>query len=86
MDGLDGKPLVVSSEEIAKLKQAEEPKLSAEEKDYRPGEYIAVVSGPMCGFTGNISLVTEKYLFCSMRVGKAVTNVPFLRQDVEKIK
>ena len=86
MDGMDGKPLVVSPDEITKLKEAEEPKAGAEEQEYKPGEYITVVSGPMRGFTGNISLVTEKYLFCSLRVGKAVTNVPFLRQDVEKIK
>lgn len=86
LDGLDGKPLEVSSYDIAQMKQSEEPKASAEEQDYKPGEYISVVSGPMRGFTGNISLVTSKYLFCSLRVGKAVTNVPFLRQDVIRLK
>ena len=86
MDGMDGKPLVVSPEDITKIKAAEEPKASAEEQEYKPGECVAVVTAPMGGFTGNISRVTEIYLFCTLGVGKAVTNVLFLRQDVEKVK
>lgn len=84
MDGLDGNPLVVTPEEIEKLKLSESIFTSSENYDYTPGEYINVVSGPMRGFKGTISLVTAKYIYCSSRVGKIITNVPFLRSDIEK--
>lgn len=83
MDGLDGKPLEVQPEEVEQLKVAENS-IESEEEEFTPGEHIMCVSGPMKGFTGNISLVTNKYIYCSTRVGKIITNIPFMKSDISK--
>lgn len=86
LDGLDGKPLVIEPEEIAKIKSTENEHMTISNGTYKPGDYITVTSGPMRGFKGNVSQVTEKYILCTVRVGKIITSVPFPRQDIEKVK
>lgn len=86
LDGLDGNPLEISPDDIEKIKNSGISKSIYECVDYNPGEYIEVIAGPMRGYIGSISSVTDKYVYCSIRVGKIVTSVPFIRQDIVKVK
>lgn len=86
LDGLDGKPLVIDPEDIAKIKSTEKDVVQQNNVDYKPGDFIYATSGPMRGFKGNVSQVTERYVLCTVRVGKIITSVPFIRQDIDKVK
>ena len=69
------KPLEISVDEIMRIKK-DDTNLSVDSK-YKLGEQIKVVYGPMSGFIGNISQITDNYISCFARIGDIVTHIPF---------
>lgn len=77
-------PVIVPTEDIMRLRELEEQVKTEEE--YKLGYKIRVKYGPMKGFISTISLITDKYIFCPIRLGKTITNIPLLRQDIELLQ
>lgn len=88
LKGFDGKPFVLSEEDIDRMVEIDKAfkSLEFQDSEFSLGNCISVVSGPMKGFSGNISLITSEYVYCPVKIINEIVNVPFLREDVVKIR
>lgn len=87
LKGMDNKPVKLTDDEITHLMElsgvVKDPELL--ETKYSLGDTIKVVSGPLRGFTGNISVITFEHIYCPIKIKNRIINIPLLREDIEKI-
>lgn len=88
LKGMDGKPVKLSDEEIEHMISLSKGFENIEFVDstFSLGDKIKVMSGPMSGFEGNISLITAEYIYCPIKIMNKLANIPFLREDIVKLK
>ena len=85
LQNVDGTYATLSSDQIRNMETHKQQSTHIQESKYAIGEEVTVATGPMAGFTGVITTLTDEFVYLSLctKKGKFI-ELPILYSDLSQ--